>query len=391
MQAEDVFGFASELAALKQRDLLRRRREIDSPQGPRITIHGRIFLNFCSNDYLALANDGRLVRALQRAAGSHGVGSGASQLICGRHAVHRELEETLARITGRERAVVFSSGYLANLAVITALCPGSGGLIVEDRLCHASLIDGARLSRADFKRYRHGDVESLAEILKNSEHKQKLVLTDGVFSMDGDMAPLARMAPLCREHGACLVVDDAHGFGVLGPRGLGTLDSLGLDQEAVPVLIGTFGKALGCFGAFAAGPDSHMEMLVQRARPYIYTTALPAALAATVLESLRLMQQESWRRKRLQALTARFRQGARERGLPLKASTTPIQPLMVGDPGRALALSERLLRQGILITAIRPPTVPENSSRLRITLTAGHDDGDVERLLETLAAASPAD
>ena len=376
-----------DLDKLRERGLYRFRRRLDSPQGPVVRIQGRELLNFCSNDYLGLANDPRLIEALQQGAEQYGVGSGASQLVCGHSGAHAALEEDLAAATSRDRALVFASGYLANLSLVTALCPGRDDLIVLDRLCHASLIDGAILARARFKRYRHGDAGSLDSILEQAPATKKLVLTDSVFSMDGDIAPLHELVQVCSARRATLVVDDAHGFGVLGRRGSGTLEQLGLGQSQVPALMATFGKALGSYGAFVAGPEELIEMLLQRARPYIYTTALPPALAATARTGLGIVREESWRRDRLQQLIKRFREGAGELGLPLLSSDTPIQPLIIGDAQRALDVSEGLLERGILVTAIRPPTVPENTARLRITMSAAHQEQQIDRLLDALAAA----
>ncbi|MFQ5659606.1 MAG: 8-amino-7-oxononanoate synthase [Gammaproteobacteria bacterium] len=378
-------GWQSELNAIRQQGLFRTRKEIVSPQGAVVTVAGREVVNFCSNDYLGLANHRGLVRAMGRALNHFGVGSGASQLVCGRSIAHAALEEALARATGRERALLFSSGYQANLAVATTLCPGRNDIIVADRLSHASSIDGARLSRARFRRYAHIDVHALEKQLEKGGDHRKLVLTDGVFSMDGDIAPVGDIAARCRRSGACLAVDDAHGFGVLGERGRGTLELLGLNEQQVPVLIGTFGKALGVFGAFVAGPDAIIELLIQRARPYIYTTALPPAIAVTVKEALRLLDDEAWRRERLRSLITYFRGGAARLGLALPGSETPIQPLIIGTATAAVELSEKLFQKGLFITAIRPPTVPANSARLRITITAAHTESQIDRLLETLS------
>jgi len=378
----------SDLDAIRSHGLFRFRRCIDSPQGPVVRMQGREILNFCSNDYLGLANDPRLIKALQQGAEQYGVGSGASQLVCGHSTAHAALEEDLAAGTGRDRALVFASGYLANLSLITALSPGRDGLIVQDRLCHASLIDGAMLARAQLKRYRHGDSASLDGLLERARNDKKLVLTDSVFSMDGDIAPLNALVKVCTKRHATLAVDDAHGFGVLGKKGGGILELLGLGQSQVPVLMATFGKALGGYGAFIAGPDPLIEMLLQRARPYIYTTALPPALAVTAKTGLAIMRDESWRRDRLQQLIERFRSGAGELGLPLLPSDTPIQPLIIGAARRALEISQELLDRGILVTAIRPPTVPEHTARLRITMSAAHEDQHIDRLLDALVAVA---
>ena len=380
-------GLDRDLEALKDRDLYRTRRELNSPQGPVLEIDGRKVLNFCSNDYLGLANDRRLITALQQAAEQHGVGSGASPLVCGRSSVHADLEQELARFTGRDRALVFSSGYLANLSLVTSFCPGRDDLIVLDRLCHASLVDGALLARGTLKRYPHKDVGALNTMLGRSSAKVKLVLTDGVFSMDGDIAPVMDIVDACKTNQAGLALDDAHGFGVLGETGRGTPELFNLGQEEIPLLMATFGKALGVFGAFIAGADTLIEILVQRARPYIYSTALPPAAAATALTALAILREEAWRRSALKRLIQQFRNGAMQLGLPLLPSETPIQPLILGAASRALEVSERLFKLGILITAIRPPTVPEHTSRLRISITATHTGQHIDQLLDALVTA----
>lgn len=372
-------------AGLQQRadaSLLRRRLTLESPQGPRVRLGGREYLNFCSNDYLGLANHPRVVESLRRAALRYGVGSGASHLVCGHSLPHRQLEEALAAFTGRPRALLFGSGYAANTAVLATLLE-TGDRVFEDRLNHASLLDGGLHSGARFRRFPHNDVAALADRLEPNDGCA-LVAVDGVFSMDGDSAPLPQLAALCRERGAWLMVDDAHGFGALGERGAGSLEQAGLGVDEVPVLMATLGKALGVSGAFVAGGELLVESLLQRARHYIYTTATPPALAAATLTALQLLAEESWRREHLAALVARFRAGAAALELPLMESASAIQPLPVGDSARALRLSQRLRERGLLIGAIRPPTVPEGTARLRITLSAAHDTADIDRLLEAL-------
>ena len=300
-------------------------------------------------------------------------------------APHHELEEALADFTGRERALLFSSGYMANAGVLTTLL-GRGDSVFEDRLNHASLLDGGLHSGARFRRFAHNDVNALQAQLADAKG-ERLVVVDGVFSMDGDSAPLPALAAACTRNRAWLMVDDAHGFGVLGARGAGSLEAAGLDQEAAPVLMATLGKALGSAGAFVAGSETLVEALVQQARNYIYTTALPPASAAASLASLKLLAQESWRREHLRALVARFRAGAAQLDLPLMTSDSAIQPLMIGEAVAASSTSERLRERGFLIGAIRPPTVPAGTSRLRVTLTAAHTEAHVDRLLEALAAS----
>jgi 8-amino-7-oxononanoate synthase len=372
------------LALRRQNDLFRHRLTLQSAQGSVVRVDGREYLNFCSNDYLGLAAHPRVIEAFQRAAASYGVGSGASHLVCGHSAPHHQLEEALAEFTGRPRALLFSSGYMANTGILTTLLR-RGDHVFEDRLNHASLLDGGLHSGARFQRFGHSDMAALERKLGRAEGV-KLVVVDGVFSMDGDTAPLQDLVAACSRHDACLMVDDAHGFGVMGERGAGSTEAAGLDAAAVPVLMATLGKALGTAGAFVAGSELLIESLLQQARTYIYTTALPPAVAAASLESLRLLHEESWRRQHLARLIDRFRRGAGQLDLPLMDSSSAIQPLLVGEARRALDLSEKLRQQGLLIGAIRPPTVPAGTSRLRVTLSAGHSEAQVDRLLERLAS-----
>ncbi|MEZ5569001.1 MAG: 8-amino-7-oxononanoate synthase [Halioglobus sp.] len=391
-------GFAERLThALRARDasgLLRRRLTLESAQGPVVRVAGRDYLNFCSNDYLGLAAHPRVVERLRAAALEYGVGSGASHLVCGHSAPHHALEEALADFTGRPRALLYSSGYMANTGVLTALLQ-RGDRVFEDRLNHASLLDGGLFSGARFARFPHNDTQALARKLAavargaagatgGAGEPATLVVVDGVFSMDGDTAPLGALSRLCQEHAAWLMVDDAHGFGVLGERGAGSTEETGLGVQEVPILMATLGKALGTAGAFVAGSELLVEGLLQQSRNYIYTTALPPPVAAASLEALALLQAEPWRRQRLGDLVARFRAGAAQLELPLLASRSAIQPLLVGDASRAVALSERLAERGCLISAIRPPTVPEGTSRLRITLSAAHSEAQVDTLLSLL-------
>lgn len=373
---------AAALERLQEAHLYRSRRVLDGPQGRRPVIDGRAMLAFCSNDYLGLANHPEVVAGLKRGADAHGVGSGAAHLVTGHSTAHQALEDDLAEFTRRPRALLFSTGYMANLGVISALA-GRGDLVFEDRLNHASLLDGALLSRARLRRYAHADGGSLSRMLGGTG--ASLIATDGVFSMDGDLAPLPDLFRTAELAGAWLLVDDAHGLGVLGSQGRGTLDHFGLGLEQVPILVGTLGKSFGTSGAFVAGSEELIETLIQRARSYVYTTAPPPAIAEATRESLRIARRESWRRERLQALVDRFRTGATQLGLPLMDSPTPIQPLVIGDAERTLAWSRGLEERGILVSAIRPPTVPEGSARLRITFSAAHEETDVDLLLEALA------
>lgn len=372
-----------DLQRLRAQHLYRARRVLDSPQGVEVRVKDETLLSFCSNDYLGLANDARVVGALQSGAQRYGAGSGASHLVTGHSVAHHALEEELATFVGAERALLFSTGYMANLGVASALLDRHG-TVFEDKLNHASLIDAARLSGAQVKRYAHGDLARLELMLAASEGK-RLILTDGVFSMDGDLADVARLAALAQQHAAWLLVDDAHGLGVLGAHGRGTLEHFGLQPQAPLILLGTLGKAFGSFGAFIAGDEDLVEYLIQRARPYIYTTALPPAVAEATRASLRIVQQEAWRRDSLNARIAEFRSGAAQLGFTLLDSATPIQALILGEAQAAVAASDALRKVGILVPAIRPPTVPAGSARLRVTLCALHSAQHVERLLEALA------
>lgn len=376
---------AAELATREREGLLRRRRVLQSAQGPEIRLDGRPLVAFCSNDYLGLAAHPEVTEALKEAADQYGVGSGASHLVCGHHQAHADLEQALAEHTGREAALLFSSGYMANLGAITALTY-RGETLLQDRLNHASLLDAARLSEARLLRYHHNDLDALSRRLDSAE-RPSLVVTDGVFSMDGDLAPLPEMAALCRQHDVPLMVDDAHGLGVLGPQGSGVVAHYGLSAYEVPVLMGTLGKALGVYGAFVAGSRELIDYLVQKARPYIYTTALPPALAAATSMSLQLCRREDGRREHLQGLISRFRREALALGYELMPSETPIQPIMVGSAHEALRLSTALESRGVLVTAIRPPTVPAGSARLRVTFSAAHSEAHLDQLLFALDSA----
>jgi 8-amino-7-oxononanoate synthase len=337
---------------------------------------------FCSNDYLGLAHHPELISALQAAAAQFGVGSGAAHLITGHSKPHQRLEEELAAYTGRERALLFSTGYMANLGVLSA-CAGRTEAVLEDRLNHASLIDGARAAGARLLRFAHADVGAAAELLA-ANPDCTVIASDGLFSMDGDVAPLRELAALAARQRAWLLVDDAHGLGAIGASGRGSLELAGLDGDAVPLLVGTLGKAFGCSGAFVAGDADVIELILQRARTYIYTTALPPAMAAAASTALRVAQRDSWRREKLHSLIARLRKGASSLGLPLLDSLSPIQPLMVGEAALALRLSDALFELGFWVSAIRPPTVPAGSARLRLTLSAAHSETDVDELLAAL-------
>jgi len=377
--------------ALRERraaGLARTRRTLAAPQGPRVQVDGRTFLAFASNDYLGLANHPAVVAAARDAAARWGVGAGASHLVCGHTAAHAALEDELAAFVApcaNARALTFSSGYLANLAILTALA-GRGDAVFGDRLNHACLNDGALLSRARFVRYAHGDADALAARLEATPARRRIIATDAVFSMDGDVAPLARLLALADAHDAWLVVDDAHGFGVLGD-GRGSLAHCGIASERI-VYMGTLGKAGGTAGAFVAAHPAVVETLVQAARPYVYTTAAPALVAEATRAALALIRDDAARRRHLHALIARFRDGARTLPWRLLPSDTAIQPLVVGASAAAVALSEALAAHGVWVPAIRPPTVPADTARLRISLSAAHAEADVDALLAALHAVA---
>jgi 8-amino-7-oxononanoate synthase len=373
----------AQLQARRASHLYRGRQILDSPQGVEVRSGGRTWLSFCSNDYLGLANHPEVIAAFHRGLDEFGAGSGAAHLITGHSRPHHDLEEELAGFVQRPRALLFSTGYMANLGVISALL-GHGDRVFGDYLNHASLLDAARLSGARLIRYRHADVADVAQRLAAAPGGEFLVATDAVFSMDGTLAPLNRLAEVAARHAAWLLVDDAHGMGVLGPGGRGTLADCGLDSGQVPVLMATLGKAFGTFGAFVAGSEDLIETLIQEARTYIYTTAPPPAMASATRVALQLVQKETWRREQLHHLVRRFRAGAGQLGLDLPASETPIQPLLAGDAETALQMSTALRERGILVTAIRPPTVPQGSARLRITFSAAHSEAQVDRLLDAL-------
>ena len=391
----DFSQLPAELQAHKAAGLYRSRRVIESPQGIHLQVNGRSLLNFCSNDYLGLANHPEVVAAFKKAVDDYGVGSGSAHLICGHSRAHHALEEELADFTGRDKVLLFSTGYMANLGVISALV-GRGDAVYEDRLNHASLLDGGLSSGARFKRYRHADVAHLDSQL-NGPWGRSLIVTDGVFSMDGDFAPLPELAALAKAKKAWLMVDDAHGLGGLGHKGGGLVAHYGLTQQHVPVLMGTLGKGFGTFGAFIAGSETLIETLIQKARSYIFTTALPPAVAEATRASLKRVIADDWRRERLKSLASRFRTGAEQLGLECVQTTvateaseplwSAIQPIIIGDSQQTVTISERLLASGFLVSAIRPPTVPKGSARLRVTLSALHEEQQVDQLLTALEKA----
>jgi 8-amino-7-oxononanoate synthase len=379
------------LSEIEAQHLTRRRTTIDGfvEAGNRIvtSVDGRTLVDFSSNDYLGLAHHPAIAAAMSACALRTGAGSGASHLVTGHGVEHSRLEEELAAFVGRERALLFSTGYMANLGVMAALA-GRDELVLLDRLSHASIIDGALLSGARFKRYPHGDAAAAERMLNESPEEATVVATDGVFSMDGDIAPIQELAKSAAERKAWLVVDDAHGIGVLGDTGRGSLEHCEVTGDEVPVLIGTLGKAFGSFGAFVAGSRDLIEFLVQKARPYIYTTALPQPVAAATRKALEIAQREPWRRERVLALTVRFRKAARDAGVTLLDSNTPIQPVMVGDSESALRAQHQLLEAGFRVIAIRAPTVPRGSERLRVTISAAHTEQQVDALVDRLSQLS---
>ena len=382
----DPGNIGAALAELDASALRRQRRVIEgypsAGDASRVLVEGRLLRVFCSNDYLGLAQHPEIIAALQTASAQFGAGSGAAHLVTGHSAPHQGLEAELAAYTGRERALLFSTGYMANLGVLAAFA-GRGEAVLQDRLNHASLIDGARLSGARLLRYRHADAHDAALVLAE-RGDCAVIATDGLFSMDGDVAPLRELAAIAARHRAWLLVDDAHGLGVLGASGRGSLELAGLDAKAAPLLVGTLGKAFGCFGAFVAGDADVIEFILQHARTCTYTTALPPGVAAAASAALRVSQRESWRREQLHARVGQFRAGALALRLPVTDSRSPIQPLIVGDAPRALRLSRALYERGFWVTPIRPPTVPAGGARLRMTLSAAHSAADVDELLVAL-------
>lgn len=379
-------NWARRLADRKKTSLFRQRRELASPQDIHVQVDDQEFLSFCSNDYLGLANDQRVIKALKQGADRWGVGAGASHLITGHTQVHSQLEEALAEFVGAERALLFSTGYMANLAIATTLAD-RGTHLFEDKLNHASLIDAVRLSRAKSRRYAHGDTNRLQQMMSATDG-EKLILTDAVFSMDGDLAPILDLVSLAETQNALLIADDAHGLGVLGESGAGTLEHFDISLSRPVLLMATLGKAMGVFGAFVAGREDIIDALIQEARTYSYTTAPPPALAQATLASLEIVRQEPEHRLRLQEHIRYFRQQAETLGLKVMDSPTPIQPLVLGQAETALSVSEKLRQKGLLVPAIRPPTVPEGSARLRVSLCAKHSRDHLDQLLEALAWAT---
>jgi 8-amino-7-oxononanoate synthase len=373
-----------DLRELEGQGLLRTRRILESAQGAHIKVDGRDYLAFCSNDYLGLASHPALIDAACRGAAQYGVGAGASHLVVGHSEAHHKLEQALAEFVGGRQALLFSTGYMANMGVVSALM-GRNDLVLADKLNHASLNDAALLSRARFLRYTHLDLQHLESLLAGNKGRRKLVVTDAVFSMDGDIAPVPRLLELCDRYDAYLMLDDAHGFGVLGAQGRGVLEYFDVKSPRV-IYMATLGKAAGVFGAFVAGSEDLVQTLIQRARTYVYTTAFPPLLATALLASVHLIRDEGWRRTHLRELQACLKQHLHSESWHLLPSETPIQPLIVGGNREAVALAEALREEGILVPAIRPPTVPKGQARLRISLSAAHSKEDVRRLCAALNA-----
>ncbi|WP_153234523.1 8-amino-7-oxononanoate synthase [Glaciimonas soli] len=377
-----VDDISTQLLALQEQKLLRQRRIVDGPQGPVMTVDGKPFLAFASNDYLGLANHPALIAAAHEGIDRYGVGAASSALVSGHSRVMEELEVALAAFVGMPRALHFSNGYMANMGIIPALV-GAGDTVFCDRLNHACLIDGARLSGAEFRIYPHNDITRLKQLLAKNTSPRKLIITDGVFSMDGDIARLPELLALCEEYDAWLLVDDAHGFGVLGPQGRGSLAHFGLASPRV-LYMGTFGKAAGVAGAFVAGDATLITWLMQRARTYVFTTASPPMLASALLATLKIFETEYWRQQHLQERIQQLQQGLADLPWRLLPSQTAIQALIVEDNQLALDLMAALYEQGIWVPAIRPPTVPKGTARLRISLSAAHSEEQVEQLIAAL-------
>jgi 8-amino-7-oxononanoate synthase len=377
------FDLAADLKHRREQNLFRSTCIAQSPQGPLMQMDGEQYLTFCSNDYLGMANHPKLIESFQTAAKQYGVGSGAAHLVNGHTQAHESLEHALAKFTGRDKAILFSTGYMANLGVIASLLSKQDA-VFEDKWNHASLLDGGLLSGARFQRYLHNDLNNLSGKLDKSSARRKLIVTDGVFSMDGDKADVPALAKLAKEKDAWLMVDDAHGMGALGNTGAGLCEEQGVSQNDAQILMGTLGKGIGTAGAFVAGSEELIDYLSNFARPYIYTTAMPAAVAAATSTSLKIISSEPERRQHLNKLITYFRKEALNLGFKLMDSVSAIQPLLVGEADKAMLISQQLKHLGILVTAIRPPTVPLGTSRLRITFSASHSIDHVDQLLTAL-------
>lgn len=378
--------FRSELKLLADRSVLRRLSRLESGTGPIIQYAGREVILLSSNDYLGLATHPEVVRAAMHATEQYGVGSGASRLVSGTLPPHMDLEISLATFKGTEAAILFGAGYLANIGVIPTFI-GPGGLILADRLCHASLFDGCRLSRADFRVFRHRDCAHLESLLRRRRtSRPTLIITEGLFSMDGDLAPLSDLASLAERYEAMLYVDDAHGTGIMGPTGRGTIEQFGLEQR-IPFHMGTLSKALGSHGAYIVGPKELIQYLVNVTRPFIFTTALPPAIAAAASAAVAVIQREPERRTRLWSNRQRLFKGIQNLGFRMTQTISPILPILIGNAAAASILSERLLTHGVYASAIRPPTVPDGTSRIRFTVTSEHTNQQIDEALHALGLA----
>lgn len=377
----------SALDERKRSALFRQRRTLFSPQGTEVILDGEHVTSFCSNDYLGLADHPDVVTAFHEGLDKFGAGSGASHLVSGHLVPHEALEQELAEFTYRSRALVFSSGYMANVGVLTTLL-NNNDVVLEDRLNHASLLDGGLFSGARFKRFAHLDTADLEKKLSSLQNaRRKLVVADGVFSMDGDIAPVPELIRVTNEHDGLLMIDDAHGIGVLGRNGGGTIahwqeQGAHIDEDNLQILIGTFGKSFGASGAFVAGSEELIETLIQFCRPYIYTTAISPAQAEAIRTSLKIIQKDNWRRQYLAQLISRFRAHCDDLGLTTMASSTPIQAVVIGDVSKTVQASEQLMQEGVFVSAIRPPTVPAGTARLRVTFSALHTETQFQKLLD---------
>jgi 8-amino-7-oxononanoate synthase len=379
----NLSSFQNEIQELASKELQRSMKHVTGKQGREIVINKKAALNFCSNNYLGLADDPRLIQASQESLKSEGFGSGASRLVCGNMDSHRKLEETIAQFKGVERCLFFTSGYMANIGIISALFSRED-LIVSDKLNHASIIDGISLSRAESKRYPHKDMVALEDILKSAAgFRRRVIITDSVFSMDGDLAPLNEIVALARTYDALVMVDEAHAFGVFGEHGRGLVEHLGLEGQ-VDIQMGTLSKAAGAFGAYCCGPSSMIELVLNRARSFIYTTGLPPSVAAAGCAAVKIIQEEPALRLQLLSNAQYLRKGLKDLGFDTMDSETPIIPVVVKDAALCVEFSKRLLDRGIFVQAIRPPTVPVNTCRLRVTVMAKHTQEDLNRLLASM-------
>jgi len=375
-----------ELDQRKAQGLFRQRRVVNSAQGAMIEIENELYLNFSSNDYLGFANNTELKNCMIEAIKQYGIGAASSQLLVGHLTPHKKLEEKLSGFLKRDAALLFPTGYQANLAVASTLID-SNTVIFQDKLNHASLIDAAMLSKGKLVRYRHNDTGHLKKLLEKHKQNNLLVMTDGVFSMDGDYAALKEITTLCKTYNALLIVDDAHGLGVLGKTGAGLLEELALDQKQVPILIGTFGKSFGASGAFISGSNLHIEAFIQKAKTYIYTTALLPSIASTMISAIDLVINAEPLRNNIQGLVAHYKNKIKKMDLNMDVAPSHIQPFIIGEASKALSMSKSLYEKKVLVSAIRPPTVPKDTSRLRISITATHTKDQLDRLISSIEEA----